>query len=82
MMLKFDCNIRCWECNRECEMKQVFEKLPEPIFNKIIMDSLKAGGGMLITQGVSRQKVDEEIKKMAVTLSLSRKRYLQSYQQK
>ena len=46
------------------------------------MDSLKAGGGMLITQGVSRQNVDEEIKKMAVTLSLSRKRYLQSYQQK
>lgn len=77
MMLKFDCNIRCWECNRECEIKQLFEKLPEPIFNKIIMDSLKAGGGILITQGVSRQKVDEEIKKMAVTLSISRKKYLQ-----
>ena len=77
MMLKFDCNIRCWECTRECEIKQLFEKLPEPIFNKIIMDSLKAGGGILITQGVSRQKVDEEIKKMAVTLSISRKKYLQ-----
>ena len=77
MILKFDCNIRCWECNRECEKKQLFEKLPEPIFNKIIMDSLKAGGGILITQGVSRQKVDEEIKKMAVTLSISRKKYLQ-----
>ena len=44
------------------------------------MDSLKAGGGMLITQGVSRQKVDEEIKKMAVALSISRKEYLQSRQ--
>ena len=77
MILKFDCNIRCWDCNRECEIKQLFEKLPEPIFNKIIMDSLKAGGGILITQGVSRQKVDEEIKKMAVTLSISRKKYLQ-----
>ena len=77
MILKFDCNIRCWDCNRECEIKQLFEKLPEPIFNKIIMDSLKAGGGILITQGVSRQKVDEEIKKVAVTLSISRKKYLQ-----
>ncbi len=77
MMLKFDCNIRCWECNRECEMKQVFEKLPEPIFNKMIIDSLKSWGGRLIIGGLTRQEVDEEIKKQAVALSISRKKYLQ-----
>ena len=80
MMLKFDCNIRCWECNRECEMKQVFEKLPEPIFNKMIIDSLKSWGGRLIIGGLTRQEVDEEIKKQAVALSISRKEYLQSRQ--
>ena len=77
MILKFDCNIRCWECNRECEMKQVFEKLPEPIFNKRIIDSLKSWGGRLIIGGLTRQEVDEEIKKQAVALSISRKKYLQ-----
>lgn len=77
MILKFDCNIRCWECNRECEMKQVFEKLPEPIFNKMIIDSLKSWGGSLIIGGLTRQEVDEEIKKQAVALSISRKKYLQ-----
>lgn len=77
MILKFDCNIRCWECNRECEMKQVFEKLPEPIFNKMIIDSLKSWGGRLIIGGLTRQEVDEEIKKQSVALSISRKKYLQ-----
>lgn len=81
-MIEKDCDLRCWACNRKCEMKKLFEEIPEPIFNQTIMDSLKAWGGMIIANGGTRQEVDEEIKKLAVALSLSRKEYLKRQKQK
>lgn len=72
-----DCNIRCWECEKECAMKGLFS-LPESVFNKQILDSLKADAGMFIAAGGNPQIADMELKKTAVSLSISRKKYLEN----
>lgn len=72
-----DCSIRCWECEKECAMKDLF-LLPESVFNKQILDSLKANAGMFIAAGGNPQVADMELKKTAVSLNISRKKYLEN----
>lgn len=78
MLLTTSCNYTCWECTHTCEMVQLF-RLPEPIFNKMILDSLKARAGMLITAGHNRCLVDEDLMKSAVTIKLARELFLEKY---
>ena len=72
-----DCSIRCWECEKECNIKLLFE-LPEFLFNQTIIDSLKADAGMFIAGGGNPRVADTELKKTAVCLSISRKKYLEN----
>lgn len=71
-----DCNKRCWECSEDCQMKKMF-LLPEPVFNNYIIESLKACAGMYIAKGGSPEIATKELQKMSVTLSISRKKYLE-----
>lgn len=75
MLLGFDCKINCWECPRDCFVKDIFP-LPEPIFNKIVMDSLKTTAGYAITVGKKKEVVEEKLKITAVSLYIARKEYL------
>ena len=70
--INLDCNLQCWECPRNCSLKDLF-LLPESIFNKVIMDSLKASAGMFIAAGGNPKVAELELKKNAVALSISRK---------
>ena len=71
MYLPDDCNLQCWECSQKCQIKNYFN-LPDNIFYSIIINGLKAWAGMLITGGCSKEKADFELKKIAVTIKISR----------
>ena len=71
MYLQFNCNYRCWECSRKCMMKNLFS-LEDNLFYSMIIKSLKFSAGMMITRGYSKEMADFELKKMAVTLKISR----------
>lgn len=75
MLLDLNCNMCCWECSRDCPVKDLFT-LPEPLFNITILDSLKPIAGFLITRGIPKEKVDKDYKITAVTFSITRKEYL------
>lgn len=66
-----DCNLQCWEWSQKCQIKNYFN-LPDNIFYSIIINGLKAWAGMLITGGCSKEKADFELKKIAVTIKISR----------
>ena len=78
MTFEINCNKRCWECPRECNMKKMFILLPEEKFNQTIINSLKASMGMYITQGGSYEIAQEHLKKSAVALSIARQEYLKN----
>lgn len=78
MVFTTSCNYNCWECSQTCELIQLF-RLPEPVFYKVILDSLKARAGMLITQGYDRQWVDQDLMKSAVALKLARELFLEKH---
>ena len=69
-----DCNQKCWECSKECGIKNMFF-IPEPIFNNQIIMSLKASAGMYIASGGNPQLAENFVKKNAV----ARKEYLKRY---
>ena len=72
MTFATNCNFRCWECSRkDCEMKGTF-KLPEPIFNNIVMQFLKPLAGYELTLGIPKATVDETLMKKAVSLKIAR----------
>lgn len=78
MLLTTSCNYTCWKCTHTCEMVQLF-RFPEPIFNKMILDSLKARAGMLLTQNYDRYLVDQDLMKSAVTIKFARELFLEKY---
>ena len=76
-MLLIDCNnnIKCWECKKDCDIREIMN-LPSFIFNPTIMNFLKANAGLLLTQGIPLQQIEEELKITAVGLYLSRLKLL------
>lgn len=78
MLLTTSCDYTCWKCTHHCEIVHLFG-LPDPVFNKIILDTLKARAGMLITQNYDLALVDQDLMESAVTLKLSRELFLKKY---
>ena len=70
-----DCNLRCWECSRECTMKEMF-LLPEYVFNHSVIKALKICAGIYITSGGSPEIAESFVKENAVAFYISRKEYL------
>lgn len=78
--IRFDCNCECWNCSRkDCDMTELF-LLPEPIFYSIVFDALKSHAGFKLTYGISKTKVDEQLKVRAVALKIAREIYLKNSQ--
>lgn len=76
-----DCNFRCWDCPRDCEMKNIMQELPEPVFNQCILGSMKSIAGMSIAiLGLSPEEANDYVMQNTVALSISRKKYLETLQ--
>ena len=76
-----DCNFRCWDCPRDCKMKNMMQELPEPVFNQCILDSMKSNAGMRIAiLGLSPEKANDYVMQNTVALSIARKKYLETLQ--
>lgn len=71
------CNINCWECKKDCAVKNFMELsiyIPdiEPALYSSILESLKAQAGLFIVKGVPLSELDEEVKITAVSFYVAR----------
>ena len=54
----------------------------EEFFNFYVMENLKPNAGRLIANGVDLKAVQEELKEIAVSLFVARKKYIETHRQK
>lgn len=81
------CNINCWECTRNCEIKEVMKiSLINPILEKAfyysIIQFLKPQAGLLITQGKNPDDVTEDMKILSVSFFVARKKLAETLHKK
>ena len=77
--LSINCNYVCWECSRKCELKNMMEKLPESVFNEIIISSLETNAGaMMVLQGWDVKQAFNFVMEHTIALNISRKKYLET----
>ena len=73
------CNLACWECNTDCEMKQAMVYLPEPIFCALVLEAFESTAGFNITSGVfSKEEADKFVKEHTVAIYIARQKYLEA----
>lgn len=73
------CNFACWECPRDCTMKLMMKNLPEHIFNKCVLDSMKSNAGTnIVYHNWNAQQANDYVVKSTVALSIARKKYLET----
>lgn len=81
------CKINCWRCERDCEIKHLMEySTINPIFEQFfyysIIEFLKPQAGLLITRGINPAAVNEEVKILAVSFYVARKKFIESLRKK
>ena len=75
-MQLLDCNIRCWECSEDCDIRKTFS-LPDQLFYECILDWAKTIAGYLITANlISYENCEKLLKITCVSLKLAREEYL------
>ena len=67
---------KCWECDKDCEVKKIFS-LPDQAFYSFVNDSSKYTAGRMIASGMSYEKAEEQKTKWVLTLVTSRMKYLE-----
>lgn len=83
--MNIGCNIKCWECNKRCELKtilkiSIYQPSTTNLVYKEIIEKLKAQAGLLILQEVNTKDLDEEIKILAVSFYVSRLKLIEELQ--
>ena len=81
------CIINCWKCKQDCPIRDVMIlscKVPflEELFYAMVIDSLKPMAGQLIAQGKNSQYVHEDLKLLAVSFYVARKKVMESLTKK
>lgn len=73
-----NCNIRCWECSKNCPVKESFQ-LPEFLFNQLTVEWTQTYSGYLMTRyPFLKKELVEEVKITCVSLKLAREQYLKN----
>lgn len=71
------CNIRCWECKQNCNIKLAMYLLPENFFYSLIMEDIKSYAGFnQVMNGWTNEKAKDFVMKQSVAFYVARQKVL------
>lgn len=77
-----NCKSNCWECPRQCQMKEIMQILDEKEFKKQTLFNVKAQAGMLIARGqLTAQTSKQFVESNFMALVCARQKYLETLNQ-
>lgn len=78
MNMEIECknNYRCWECEKDCQVKKLF-LLPENLFLAVLHESYSSNIGFMMAHGVPVKQAEELQNIKILTLITSREKFLE-----
>ncbi len=79
MLFSTNCVYNCWECPRQCEMKNAMEELNEEQFKAYVLSNVKMQAGMRIASGrMNAQTSKQHVETTFMSLVCARQKYLET----
>lgn len=74
-----DCNYICWECPRQCKMKNAMINFSKEQFNSFVLANVKRQAGMAIASGsMNAQTSKQYVETTFMSLVCARDKYLET----
>lgn len=79
MFFSTNCNYTCWECSRQCGIKDAMNNLSEEQFKSFILANVKRQAGMAIASGsMNAQTSKQHVETTFMSLVCAREKYLET----
>ena len=79
MSFTTNCKYTCWECSRQCQMKEAMETLTDNEFKAYALSNVKMQAGMHISAGcMNAQTSKRYVEIMFMSVVCARQKYLKT----
>lgn len=79
MAFATNCNFNCWECSRQCLMKDAMEDLTEEQFKQYVLSNVKMQAGIGIATGyMDAQTSKQHVELTFMSVVCARQKYLET----